>query len=93
MSNEIRKEILPVMQSKGDDNCSFRWNLKLIIFVSLYFHVKLCQWAGGFDSKQVHLSSAWVGRTDFLSLDSLDFLRFVTWEPLGLGFGFFQLFL
>lgn len=28
----------------------------------------------------MHLPSALVGKTDFL-------LRFVTWEPLGLGFG------
>lgn len=70
-------------ESKGDDKCSFRCNFMLIIFVSLYFRMKLCQQAGGIDSKQVHVPSALIGRTDFL-------LRFETLEPLGLGFGFFQ---
>lgn len=85
MNNKNRKEIIPAMQGKGDDKCSFRCNYKLIIFVSLYFSMKLCQWAGRIDSKQVHLSSAWVGKTDFL-------LRFITWERLGLDFGFFSCF-
>lgn len=41
MNSKNRKEIVPVMQSKGDDKCSFRCNLKLIIFVSLYFPMKI----------------------------------------------------
>lgn len=47
MNNKNRKDVIPVMQCEGDDKCSFRCNFKLIIFVSLYFWMKLCQWAGG----------------------------------------------
>lgn len=41
MNNKNGKEMVPVMQSKGDDKCSFRCNLKLIIFVSCCFPMKI----------------------------------------------------